>query len=160
MRCATVQILSSGISQLEGQRTVVTVPREEIRQITLSHEPRSQRPFLRFFAGFMLVVIGLIFIIAAFMMAEGGVFLLQMKSVTFGIPLVPIGLWSMVGAGLWLVMGVFRGKYIFSIQTDGGTRKIFFEERTDIRDIRSFIERAKHEFGYDIDVSIMETMHF
>ncbi len=106
-----------------------------------------------------MVLTGLILLIGAFLLAEGGVYRLQMQSLTLGVPLLPLGLWSMVGAGLWLVMGVFRGHYLISIQTGQGTRKVFFEEKTDIRDIRSFIQRANREMGYDIDLSIMQTMH-
>ncbi len=160
MRCSTVQISGSGISQIEGNMITVTVPKGEIRKIALSYDPKSRHPFLQFLAGFGLIVTGLVLIIAAFIMAEGGVFPVQIKSFTIRIPLAPIVLWAMVGIGLWLLIGVFRGRYNFLVKTEKGTRKIFFEESADIRDIRQFVMRAMHEFGYDIDVSIMDTMHF
>ena len=66
----------------------------------------------------------------------------------------------MVGAGLWLIIGVFRGRYNLLIETAGGNRKVFFPESADIREIRDFVARAARELGYDIDVSIMDSMHF
>lgn len=157
---ATVKITGSGLSQMDGDKVVVTVPKEEIQRVRLSHESQSRHPFLRFFAGFVLVTTGLILLTAAFIVAEGGVYLLQLQSYTLGIPVIPILLWAMVGVGLWLLAGVFRGNYNLLLDTDKGTRKIFFAASADIREIHRFIERANRELGYAIDTSIMETMYF
>jgi hypothetical protein len=159
MTCSTVNISASGISQLEGDAVVASVPKEEIRRILLAHDSRSRHPFFRFFAGFILIATGLIFLIAAFLIAEGGVYILQVQSLVFGVPLLTLVLWAMVGAGLWLIIGVFRGRYNLLIDTRGGNRKIFFSESADIREIRDFVARAIQELGYDIDVSIMNSMH-
>ncbi len=159
MRCSTVQISEAGISQIERDGIVLTVPKDEIRQITLCYDPRTRYPFLQFFSGFGLVATGLVLIIAAFIMAEGGIYTIQIKSLIFRIPFAPVVLWSMVGIGLWLLTGVFRGRYNFLIKTEKGTRKIFFEASADIGEIQRFIKRANLELGYDIDVSILNTVH-
>ncbi len=159
MMLSMVHISTSGISQLDGDAVVMTVPKAEIRRVTLAHDSRASRPFLQFFAGFILVATGLVFLIAAFLIAEGGVYVVQWKSLVFGAPVLPVGLWSMVGIGLWLIIGVFRGRYNLSIDTQRGCRKIFFAESADIRDIRDFVGRAVRELGYDIDMSIMESMY-
>ena len=158
MICSNVKISSSGISQLDGNDIVETVPKEEIRTIKLCHDSRSSRPFLRFSSGFILIAIGLVFLTTVFLIAEGGLFFVQLKSGTLGVPVIPIALWIIVGFGLWLILGVFRGRYNFLIKTDTGTRKIFFSESADIREIRRFIERAARELGYEIDVSLLDTM--
>jgi len=160
MICSTVQILGSGINQVENNKIVATVPKEEIQLIKLSHDSRSHHPFLRFLVGFVLMVTGLILLLAEFIIAEGGIVSLKMKSFTFGVPIIPILLWAMVGMGAWFLIGVFRGRYNFLIKTDHGMRKIFFEESADIREIRDLITRAKDEFGYDIDVTLLNSMHF
>ncbi len=159
MRCSSVQISVSDISQLEECRIAATVPREDIRQIKLSYDSKARHPFLQFFVGFGLIVTGLVLLIAAFIMVEVGAFFFHIASHTFSIPVVPIGLWLMVGAGLWLLIGVFRGRYNLLINTKRGVRKIFFGESTDIKDILRFIGRANQELGYDIDMSITETMY-
>lgn len=159
MRCSTVQISASGICQLEGSRVVTTVPKEDIRRIKLSYDSQARHPFLQFLAGFGLIVTGLVLLIAAFIMAEVGAYFFHLASHTFSIPVVPIGLWLMVGAGLWLLIGVFRGRYNLLISTAQGNRKSFFGAGTDIKDILHFIERANRELGYDIDLSIKETMY-
>jgi hypothetical protein len=160
MICSTVQILGTGISQIENNRVVNMVPKEEILYIKLSHDSRSHRPFLRFLAGFVLMATGMILLLAEFIIAEGRIISLQLKSFTFGLPFIPILLWSMVGVGAWLLIGVFRGRYNFLIETKKGIQKIFFDESTDIREIRDFIIRAKDELGYDIDVTLFDSMHF
>ncbi len=159
MMLSTVHISASGISQLDGDAVVLNVPKEEIRRVTLAHDSRARRPFLQFFAGFILVATGLVFLIAAFLIAEGGVYVVQLKSLVLGVPVLPIGLWSLVGIGLWLIIGVFRGRYNLMIDTERGSRKIFFAESADIRDIRDFVGRAAREMGYTIDTSIMKSMH-
>ncbi len=159
MICSSIIITAAGISQRTETLGTVTVPREEIRAVRLSHAPRSRHPFLRFFTGFMLIAIGLIFLTAAFMMAEGGVMQMHLKAVAFSIPVIPIVLWSMVGAGLWLILGVFRGCYSITITMDGGIRQLFFPESTGIAEILRFIERANRELGYSIDTSLTQTMY-
>jgi hypothetical protein len=159
MICSTVQISGSGISQLEGERIAATVPREDVRRIKLCYDPESRHPFLRFLAGFGLVVAGLVMIIADFIIVEVGIFRVHIASHTFSIPLATIGLWLGVGAGLWLLIGVFRGRYNLLINTGRGICKIFFAESTDIREIQRFVGRANLELGYDIDMSIMDTMY-
>ncbi len=159
MRCSTVQISTSGISQLGCDGIATAIPKEEIRCVALSYDPKSRHPFLRFLAGFGLVVAGLILLIADFIIVEVGIFKLQVASHTFTIPVAPIGLWLAVGAGLWLLIGVFRGRFTLSINTGTATRKVFFSESADIREIRDFIGRANRELGYDIDMSIMDTMY-
>ncbi len=159
MRCSTVQISATCISQLEDSRIAVTVPKEDIRRIKLSFDPASRHPFLRFLAGFGLVVAGLILIIADFIIVEVGIFRFHIASHTFSVPVATIGLWLWVGAGLWLLIGVFRGRYNLLIKTANGIRKIFFEGSADIREIQHFVGRANQELGYDIDMSIMDTMY-
>ncbi len=160
MRCSTVEISGSAISQVDGGTVVATVPKEDIRKVTLCHDSRFRHPFLRFFIGFELILFGLIFLTEAFLKAEGGVVFLPVKSFMIGIPVLPILLWGIVGEGLWLIMGVFRGTYSFLIETAGGDRKILFGESSDAGEIRDFVGRAVSEFGYEIDASLFETMHF
>ena len=159
MKCSTVQISGSGISQIDGDRIVATVPKEEVRRIKLSYDPESRHPFLRFFAGFGLFVAGLIMIIVNFIIVEVGIFQVRIASHTFSIPLATICSWLGVSAGLWFLIGVFRGRYNLLIDTGQGIRKIFFAASTNIREIQRFIGRANQELGYDIDMSIMDTMY-
>jgi hypothetical protein len=158
MRCSTVQISASDICQLEAGRITATVSKEDIRRIKLSYDSMARHPFLQFFIGFGLIATGLVLIIATFIMADVSAFLFRLTSNAYSIPVAPIVLWLMVGAGLWLLIGVFRGRYNLQISTTQGSRKIFFGGATDINDILRVIGRANRELGYNIDLSITETM--
>ncbi len=160
MRCSAVEISRSAISQFDGGTVVANVPKEEIREVTLCHDSRSRYPFLRFFTGFVLILFGLILLADALLKAEGGVVLLHIKSFTLGIPVIPILLWGMIGGGTWLIRGVFQGRFNFLIRTGTGDRKVFFGEAADTREIRDFVGRAVSEYGYEIDASLFDTMHF
>jgi hypothetical protein len=160
MRCSTVEISGSSISQLDGGTVVAIVPKEEIQEVTLVHDSQSRYPFLRFLTGFVLILFGLILFTNAFLKAEGGVVLLHIKSFTLGIPVIPILLSGLIGGGIWLIRGVFRGRFNFYIKSVNGDRKIFFEEATDVIEIRDFVGRAVSEFGYEIDATLFDTMHF
>ncbi len=159
MTCSSIHITAEGISQEDGAAGTVMVPREKIRSVTLSHRSRSRHPFLRFFTGFVLIVTGLVFLTAAFLLAEGGVVQMRLQAFSFGVPVIPIVLWSMVGAGFWLVLGVLRGCYTITIRGDGGSRTLCFAEATDIAEILRFLGRAEREFGYPIDTSLTKTMY-
>ncbi len=159
MICSSISITAAGIGQRSEAADVVMVPREDIRAVSLSHKTRSRHPFLRFLAGFVLVVTGLIFLIAAFLLAEGGVVEIHLNIFSFSVPVIPILLWSLVGAGLWLILGVFRGCYTIMITTDAGTRTLSFPESAKIAEILRFIGRANRELGYSIDTSLTQTMY-
>ncbi len=159
MTCASITISAEGISQETGAAGTVTIGREAIRSLQLSHAGRSRRPFFRFFAGFLLMAIGTIFLIAAFLMAEGGVVEMHFMALSFSVPVVPLVLWAMVGAGLWLVMGVFRGCYGITVRSDSGTRTFSFPESMALSEILRFIARANRDLGYAIDTSLTASLY-
>jgi hypothetical protein len=160
MNCASIDISASGIRQLCGDRTLVAVQREDILRIVLGHDSRTRHPFLQFLVGFVLVTSGIILGIGAFLLDLGGVYLVKMEQFTFGVPIAPLAIVLFIWAGGWLVLGVLRGRYNLLIHTPEGARKIAFADDADIRDIRAFLERAQCELGYEIDVSLMQQMHF
>jgi hypothetical protein len=160
MNCASVDISTTGISQLEGNRAINTIPREGIVRITLSHDSRSRHPFLRFLVGFVMIATGIVLGIGALLLDLGGIYLVKMESFTFGIPVAPLVIVLLIWAGGWFLAGMLRGRYNLLIHTPGGIRKIFFTESADIRDIRQFLRRARTELGYEIDASLMDQMHF
>ncbi len=155
IRCSTVRISCAGISQLEEGRAVVTVPKEQIRRITLSHLTSTRHPFLQFFVGFVSVSAGLILGITSFLVDEGDPGPAPPGSFIIKIPLLTVGLWILMGFGFYLLMGIFRGKYILIVETEQGKQRICFDKTTRIGEIMSFIEQAK-EFGYEIKTPTLE----
>ncbi len=157
IRCSNVEISGTGISELDCRGTATTVPREQVRRITLSYDTRTENPFCHYFLGFTLLLLGALGLLVIFLASvKGG--LIQVESEYMEIPLIPVALWLMIGIGLWLLVGIFRAQYHFLIETENKTCRIFFEKSADIAEIRQFIRRAQFDFGYEIDISILEKL--
>jgi hypothetical protein len=156
IRCSKAEISADEVSEIDGKRTVFSIPREKIRQIKLGHDTDVKRPFCQYFLGFSLLSLGLIGLLVVFFVSSGKVSLTQNVSGDFVLPLIPIGLWVITGAGFWLLAGVFRARYHLSIETEKETRQIIFEKATDVSEIRQFIRKARMDFGYCIDASVLD----
>jgi hypothetical protein len=156
IRCSGVAISGSCISELQGEEIIASVPRERIKSIRLCYDSGAKRPFLQFSIGFILVSLGLIFGVAAFIAAAAGAELVWIMTYGFEVSLALTILWIVTGIGLWLLMGVFQETYHFLIDTEKGTEKIRFDKSTDIREIHNFVRRAKLKFGYEIEESATE----
>lgn len=159
LRCSKVTISATTISELDGDRVVISIPREQIRQIKLRYDTDVRKPFCQYFLGFSLLSLGLIGLVVTFFASTGGASLILNDSGNFVLPLVPIALWLMVGIGAWLLIGIFRARYHLWIDTENGTHKIFFDKTVDIQEIRQFIRQAHLNFGYSIEVAIPENLH-
>lgn len=159
IRCSNVEISGTAIRELDCDRILLFVPREQIRQIKLAYDTSVKNPFCQYFLGFTLFALGLIGLIVTFLASLGGGSVTQMESREFGLPVIPISLWLMIGIGLWLLRGILRARYHLIIDTEQGMHKVFFDQSIDITEIRQFVRRAHLNFGYEIDVSILEQMH-
>ena len=158
LRRPKVEITGTNISELDGDRLVRTIQREQIRRIKLYYDTDAKYPFCQYFLGFTLLSLGLIGLVVTFFASTRGGTFIQDESGNFVIPLIPTILWIMIGAGFWLLIGIFRARYHLSIDTENGIYKIFFDKKKDIKEIQQFIRQAQLHFGYAIDVSILEKM--
>ena len=158
LRCSNVEISAGRIAEFDGGRTVVAVSREQIRHIKLSYDTSVKTPFLHFFMGFTLTTLGMIGMITVFTAAARPGWLMQREPGHMVLPLIPIMLWAVIGIGLLLLMRVFRAQYHLVVDTGNGECKVFFERSADVLDIGRFIRRAKIDFGYEIESSILERM--
>ncbi len=159
VRYSKVEISGSGIIEYDGGGIVVTIPREQIRQIKLCYDTKAKNPFCQYFLGFTLLSLGVIGLLVTFFTGVSGSLVVQTEPGTFLIPLVPAALWLMTGAGLWLLIGIFSARYHLRIDSEEGIRKIFFDKKANVGEIRQFIRRAQLNFGYAIDVSVLEKSH-
>jgi hypothetical protein len=156
VRCPTLEISGTAISALDGDKVVYTVAREKIRRIILVYESDVKNPFCRYFLGFVLFLLGVIGLIAVLLASAGGHPLLQPETGSSELAPIILALWILIGAGLWLLMGVFRARYQLMIDSNEGISKVPFAKSMDLQQVRQFIRRAQMFFGYEIDVSILE----
>ena len=158
MRCSNAAISQAGISRVDGENITFSVPREQIRSITLAHDTGAGHPFCQYLLGFMLTSFGVLGLFVVFFASTGKSSLTRQEEGEFVLPLIPILLWIITGAGLWLLSGIFRARYHLLIATDKETWRIFFDKEIEIGEIRQFLRKAGLNFGYTIDMSILENM--
>lgn len=155
IRYEGVQISVESVSALSGDKVLSAVPRDQICRITLCHDTSARYPFLQFSFGFIFILLGIVAMTAAFLIdTENNVALWSEQQ--FVIPLVPIAIWVVIGAGFWLMAGIFRTEYHLLLDTKDKALKLFFKKSADIHEIHQFIRRARLEFGYVIDAAIIE----
>jgi hypothetical protein len=158
IRCSKVEISEAGISELDGKRVVAAIPREQIREIKLCCESCAKYPFFQYFMGFNLLALGVIGLFVVFL-ASAKRPLVPTEPGTFVLPMIPIILWVMVGIGFSFLIKVIRTRYHLAVETEGGIRKLFFDRKMKVDEIRQFLRKAKFYFGYTVDVSILEKKH-
>jgi hypothetical protein len=154
-----VEISGTNIRKIDGGRIVLTIQKEQIRQVRLCYDTKARNPFCQYFLGFTLFSLGLLGLVVAFLASAGRGGILKAEPGEFVVPLIPIIFWIMTGTGFWLLLGIFRARYHLCIDTDNGVRRIFFGKAAEVTEIRQFIRLANQKFGYEIDISILEKMH-
>jgi hypothetical protein len=106
--------------------------------------------------GFVLVFLGFIGLIAVLIASAGGHPLLQPETGSSELAPIILALWILIGAGLWLLKGIFQARYQLLIDAADGPRKVPFAKSMDLQQIRQFIRRAQMFFGYEIDISVLD----
>lgn len=154
-----VEISETNIRKIDDGRIVLTIQKEQIRQIRLSFDTETENPFCQYFMGFTLSFLGLLGLVVTFFISAGGGGIATAEPGEFAVPLVPVILWIMTGTGFWLLRGIFRARYHLCIDTNNGVHKIFFDKAAEVTEIRQFLRLANQKFGYEIDISILEKMH-
>jgi hypothetical protein len=157
IRCSRVEISGAMICEVCGVETVVTVPREHIRRISVIYDTNAKYPFFQFFLGFILIALGIIGLTVSWL-ASAVTGPIDIDPDNINIPIIPIAMWLMIVSGIWSLVVVFRASYHLLIETEDGAKKIFFEKATTLPDIQHFIRRACWRFGYEIDTTSLEKL--
>lgn len=155
---AKVEISCNNIRKIDDNRTVVTVGKEQIRQIKLCYDTEAKNPFCQYFLGFTLFSLGLLGLVVTFLASTGSGGLTASAPGEFGVPVIPVILWIMTGTGFWFLIGIFRARYYLCIDTDNGVHRIFFDKSAETAEMRQFIRLANQKFGYEIDFSLLDKM--
>ncbi len=102
-----------------------------------------------------MVALGSIGLITLFLAGTGRTPLVPDDSGDQVIPVLPLVLWLMLGIGIWCLTGIFKTRYHFLIDTESGMQKIYFG-KVDNLQIRQFMRKVCGDFGYEIDISVLE----
>ena len=156
LRLSSVEISDSQIAEIDGNRLMEALPREQIVSMSLQRGIKSERPIIE-------IVIGTIFILI------GGYIFLPMLSdllnaISFGPvesrygarKFVAMGL-VFIPLGIYLIFDALRKRYFLLIATrTGKKRKIVFNTDISYSELRSFIDQARTKYGYHISATIPE----
>jgi hypothetical protein len=156
IRYSGVEISGGEICELWHEKPFLKVPREHIKLIKLSLDTPARNPFCQFFMGFIMVFMSTVWLAMLFLASWSGILAMELEEDVVRVPLAAMALWVMAGGGFWLLLGVFRSRYQFIIQTEHRVRKIFFEKAASTEGLDIFIRKARLDFGYEIDNSVLE----
>ncbi|MDA8162479.1 MAG: hypothetical protein M0022_06185 [Desulfobacteraceae bacterium] len=154
--CSRIEISGAMIREIDGEKTVIAIPREQVRTIKLDYDTRVGNPFFQFCSGFILIMMGGIGLTVALLASPGGALPVIIEPDRVTLQLIPIILWLMFGIGIWCLLKIFGASYYLLIETESGAKKIFFEKSMELQDIKQFIRKVHWSFGYEIDTSILE----
>lgn len=140
LRCLSVELSSKGITELDGARAVVFLPRDEIVRAELRRGISGERPIAQFvFAAlFSALSVASLLIVRAWWLHGG---LISVKVVP-GMALAPLG--------PWLIWSTLRPAYYLHVRTQDDVRKIVFRGRAHRADIEACLRRANMLFGFEI----------
>ncbi len=155
--CSRVEFSATMVREIDGQRILATIPREHIRQISLSYDSKSAHPFLHFLLGFTMLSLGIIGVTVSFFANPGGGFPLSVGAEDeVRIHLIPLACWLMTGLGLWCLIEICKVSYCLTVETEKGIRKIRLRQSPDPQEMRRIIRKASWSFGYQIDTSVLD----
>jgi hypothetical protein len=145
VRFHNVEISDQYMTLFDQQYKILSIPRKDVRKITLKYGFQSERPIVQAGFGVALLLIGLYFIVN---------FILQMllnrivyTDMLLSILLFPVGVWFMVDG--------FRRRLHFEVSLDNDKRKFPLGKNPDKGELQKFIKIAT-QLGCSIDATILD----
>ena len=138
--CSGVRFTNRSVSQLDGDRVSVSIPRDSIRHLSLGYGFQSERPLLQVLFGSIILAVGVwpVIRIARWLFFGGDLSTLEVLLVGFLI----FGVWGVYSA-------VKRGYYIL-VETDRDRRKLAFSSPVARDDIQSFLADVHSTLDYEV----------
>jgi hypothetical protein len=147
-------VSKDGIYELDRKRVIVSIPKNEIKNIKLQFGSKAEKPFTQAFLSIILIGLGIkIGIIPLFkfvhdIIANPG--LNNQTSSPYVAAFIFLGsIW--VPIGFAFLIAVFQNRYFLLIDTIKGRRKIIFKEKIEKEKVDQFIEKINIKHGYSIN---------
>jgi hypothetical protein len=133
-----VRISAAGAAEMDGNRPLLSVHREEIVRLEVRHGSAAERPLIAALLGVILIgiaVVPIVLLLIAWTQRQHYPAQLLTAAV-FAIP------------GWWLIDLSIRSRFFLAVTTRHETRKIVFHKTRDRRAIEDFVSAAKSRFHY------------
>jgi hypothetical protein len=158
IKCSTVKITQKGISELDGNKEFIFIPRIKINSISLLYGCGVKRPLVQIILSLIFILVPVYFFIPTILEV-----LASMVADPIEPDLIEIDnrrsikqfsalLLAFIPIGIWELYDVIKKKYYLLITTDK-REKITFREKTTKAELKNFLEQAKENFGYEIEYS-------
>jgi len=140
-----VEFSAHGVALLDQQSKILSIPKQDIRQIILKYGFQSERPVAEAAFGVVLFLVGLYFIVnfVLHILINHTVYTTMLLSIL----LLPVG--------VWFVLNGFRKRLYFEVWLDHDKRKFPLEKNPDKVELKKFIKTVS-QFGYFIDAEILD----
>ncbi len=156
LRLSSVEISDNQVAETDGNRLIVSFPREQIVSMSLQRGIKSERPIIDIGIGATFFLIGfyiflpilsdlLTAIVSGPVVSRYG----ARRFVAMGLVFIPLG--------IYLIFDALRKRHFLLIaMIHGKKRKILFNTDISYTELRSFINEAQTRYGYHISEMIPE----
>lgn len=136
---------AEGVILFDRQSRLLSVPKKDIRHITLKHGFQSERPIAQVLFGIAVIGLGIYFAVDFLLVA-------LVERVVYDIGcLSPL----LLPVGIWFIVDGFRKRLYFEVALDNDKRKFPLGKNPDKGELQKFIKIAS-QMGYSIDAKILD----
>lgn len=160
LKLSSVEITDSFISEKEGNQTILSLSRNQIKSISLGRGLNAERPIIEIVIGIAFLVVSVYISWPFFWAIWESIFLHPGYK---DAPLPSVAKFSILGLlfvpiGLSFITKALRRRYFLLIETNKDKRKILFYDNLTYYEIRSFLENASKTYGYIIKMQDPELL--
>ncbi len=130
------------ISMVEGKTEVITVRKEDIKQITLEKGYQAERPIVQLAFGIIVLGVSFFPVLRLYGALTGYTRMHAME----------IMILAFAPVGIWLIQGAMKHGYFLSVELENDRRKLGFQTKCKKADLREFVRQVAI-LGYTVDTS-------
>jgi hypothetical protein len=133
-----VRLGADGVSEMDGSRRLVHIPREQVVRLEVIHGSAAERPLVSLILGVFLGALSLVgpMMLVGALLGRGRVEIKFVTSIAFLVP------------AAWLFDLVLRRRWFLKVHMKKGSRNLIFGKVSDPVEVQRFVFSAKERFGY------------
>ena len=149
IRCSTVQVTASDICEIDNDKIIIAVPKNEATKIILAHGYQANRPLIQIAIAAVLLSLGYfagIHPITNYIINLIGNPEAAIRPTVYTIFMALI--WTPIG--IYLVIDALKQRYYLLVETDTNKQKIVFQDKISKNEVYNFVNSIRDQFRYSI----------
>jgi hypothetical protein len=130
-----VAVSEKGLAEFSGNRRVVFIPKEQVRNVEIKFGPQAERPIVQGIIAIALIGLG---VVGLSMLAADGLVAIRWS----------LGFLVFGGLGVWLLYEASKTGFYLRVISPNDTRKLVFKGVIQKAELLDFTKNAA-QFGYD-----------